>query len=132
MIAFDAVHEGLSHEDGLATDEAEFRGLAARLELAVGAPVLLLHNLAVEHGLINGSQGKIVEIFFSPATTPTTTTSCADNLITYSSTSRSTQAPAFLPRPTGARGFLCFLWSQLLKVKTTCTAYSSRFASLGR
>ena len=65
VIAFDAVHEGISHDEGLAAEETDFRGLSARLELAVGAPVLLLHNLAVEHGLINGSQGKVVEIVFT-------------------------------------------------------------------
>ena len=70
VIAFDAVHEGCSHEEGLAADETDFRGLSARLELAVGAPVLLLHNLAVEHGLINGSQGKVVEIVFNPGHHP--------------------------------------------------------------
>ena len=70
VIAFDAVHYNVSHADGLATDESEFRGLAPRLELAVGAPVLLLHNLAVEHGLINGSQGKVVDIVFAPGHHP--------------------------------------------------------------
>ena len=44
--------------------DEKFMGLPKRLELAVGAPVLLLHNLAVEHGLVNGSQGIVRDIIY--------------------------------------------------------------------
>ena len=47
-----------------------FSALPRNLELAVGALVLLLHNLAVEHRLMNGSQGKVVDIVFSPGDHP--------------------------------------------------------------
>lgn len=62
VIAFDAQHEGVSHDEGMNTEDEAFSGLSKRLELAIGAPVLLTHNLAVEHGLVNGSQGQVVDI----------------------------------------------------------------------
>ena len=70
VVAWDAVHEGTSHEKGMAMSDELFNALARRLELAVGAPVLLLHNLAVEHGLMNGSQGTTIDIVFSPGDHP--------------------------------------------------------------
>ena len=47
-----------------------FSSLPRRLELAIGAQVLLLHNLAVEHGLMNGSQGTVVDIIFAAGDHP--------------------------------------------------------------
>lgn len=70
VVAFDAVHEGTSHEQGMSMNDELFSGLARRLELAVGAPVLLLSNLAVEHGLMNGSQGIVKDIVFAPGDHP--------------------------------------------------------------
>lgn len=70
VLSFPALHEGVSQEVGVKVDERKFRGLAAHLELAVGAPVLLIHNLAVEHGLINGSQGTVLDIVFAPGHSP--------------------------------------------------------------
>ena len=51
--------------------DEKFMGLPKRLELAVGAPVLLLHNLAVEHGLVNGAQGVIRDICYNVDSHPT-------------------------------------------------------------
>ena len=62
VIAFDAVHENCTQRAGLALDDDRFMNLPKRLELCVGAPVLLTHNLAPQHGLMNGSQGTIEEI----------------------------------------------------------------------
>ena len=64
VIAFDAQHEGASHDEGMQVPDEEFSGLSKCLELAVGAPVLLTHNLAVKHGLVNGSQGEVVDIVY--------------------------------------------------------------------
>ena len=64
VIAFDAVHEGTTHKAAMDIDDDKFAALAKRLELAVGAPVLLMHNAAVEHGLMNGSQGSVVDIVY--------------------------------------------------------------------
>ena len=64
VIAFDALHEGTSHDEGMKVADEKFSALSKCLELAIGAPVLLTHNLAVEHGLVNGSQGEIVDIVY--------------------------------------------------------------------
>ena len=70
VIAFEALHEGVSHDVGLATSDDLFGGLLRKLELAVGAPVILTHNLAVEYGLINGSQGAVIAIIYLPGNHP--------------------------------------------------------------
>ena len=70
VIAFDAVHEGTPQENGMTMKDELFNALPRRLELAVGAPVLLLHNLAVEHGLMNGSQGTVMDIVFAAGDHP--------------------------------------------------------------
>ena len=64
VIAFDAQHEGITHADGLNLDDAKFMGLPQHFECALGAAVLLILNLAVQSGLINGSQGTIAAIGF--------------------------------------------------------------------
>ena len=70
VVGFDALHENCSQQEGLEKEDNSFMGLPKRLELCVGAPVLLLHNLAVEHGLMNGSQGKVVEIQYAEGAHP--------------------------------------------------------------
>ena len=65
VIAFDAVHEGTAQETGMPMSDEFFKATPRRLQVVVGAPVLLLHNLAVEHGLMNGSQGTVENIVFS-------------------------------------------------------------------
>ena len=47
-----------------------FRGLSKDLEVAEGARIILTHNLAVEQGLMNGTQGVIKEIVFRPGDHP--------------------------------------------------------------
>ena len=69
-IAFDAVHEGTAQENGMTMRVELFNALPRRLELAVGAPVLLLHNLAVEHGFMNGSLGTVVDIVYAAGDHP--------------------------------------------------------------
>ena len=46
-------------------DESRFNGLAPHLELCEGARVILIHNLAVEFGLMNGTQGIVQQIVFA-------------------------------------------------------------------
>ena len=46
------------------------RGLDPRMEVCLQAPVILIHNLAVKHGLMNGSFGKVKHIQFSPGDRP--------------------------------------------------------------
>ena len=65
MIAFDAQHENVPQDEGMQADDAKFIGLTRRLELAIGAIILLILNLAVDSGLMNGSQGTIIEIIFA-------------------------------------------------------------------
>ena len=71
VVAFDATHAGIAQAQGVALDDALFCSLPKRLELAVGAPVLLMHNIAVEHGLMNGSQGTVVDFVYLPGCHPT-------------------------------------------------------------
>ena len=65
VIAFDAYHENVPQEKGMETDDDKFMGLSKRLEVAIGAIILLILNLAVDSGLMNGSQGTIVAIIFA-------------------------------------------------------------------
>ena len=67
---FDAKHTGVPHAEGMSMDENMFRGLTNTLELAEGARAILTHNLAVEQGLMNGTQGEIKEIVFRPGDHP--------------------------------------------------------------
>ena len=62
VVAIDAVHEGIPQAEGAKLDDAVFNGLAKRLELAEEARVLVIHNLKVEHGLMNGTQGVVKAI----------------------------------------------------------------------
>ncbi|HIB22772.1 MAG TPA: hypothetical protein EYO32_14995, partial [Rhodospirillales bacterium] len=70
VISFDAVHEGTTQEDGLEIDERHFNDLPANLEVCYDARVILIANLAVEHGLMNGTQGKIKGIVYGPGCHP--------------------------------------------------------------
>lgn len=65
VIAFDAQHENVSQHEGMQADDAKFMGLSKRLEFAIGAIILLILNLAVDSGLMNGSQGTIVDIIYA-------------------------------------------------------------------
>ena len=67
---FEAIHEGVPQAQGMAMAEDTFRGLCKELEVAEGARVILTHNLAVEQGLMNGTQGVIKEIVFGPGDHP--------------------------------------------------------------
>ena len=64
VIRVDAAHEGVDQEEGLKIDESRFNGLAPHLEVCEGARVILIHNLAVEFGLMNGTQGIVQQIVF--------------------------------------------------------------------
>ena len=70
VIAFDAIHEGTPQDIGMSMSKKLFNALPPRLELAVGALVILLHNLAVELGLMNGSQGIVVDIVYAQGDHP--------------------------------------------------------------
>ena len=70
VAAFDAYHEGVPQQEGLKLDDERFAGLAKRLECAEGARVILTHNLHVESGLMNGTQGVIKAIIFAPGSKP--------------------------------------------------------------
>ena len=45
-------------------EEEKFHGLPLECELAEGARAILIQNLAVEHGLMNGTQGVVQQIVF--------------------------------------------------------------------
>ena len=51
---------GVSQDAVQKLEDSDFRGLPMTLELAVGARVILFHNLCVLHGLMNGTAGKII------------------------------------------------------------------------
>jgi hypothetical protein len=70
VIRFAARHEGMSDREAAELTPDEFNGLMPELELCEGARVLLTHNLAVEHGLMNGTQGVVQQIVFAPGGGP--------------------------------------------------------------
>ena len=64
IVRISATHEGVDDEEGLAMDDVCFQQLSTHLELAEGARIILTHNLAVEHRLMNGTQGTVHEIVY--------------------------------------------------------------------
>ena len=70
ILAFDAVHEGISHEAGVKMEEAHFNGLAARLELSDEARVILIQNLNPDVGLMNGTQATVKHAIYLTGTHP--------------------------------------------------------------
>jgi hypothetical protein len=65
VIRIQAEHTGVCEEEGAKLNEERFNGLANTLELCEEARVILIHNLAVEHGLMNGTQGTVKQIVFA-------------------------------------------------------------------
>ena len=65
VIRIQAEHTGVCEEEGAKLNEERFNGLANTLELCEEARVILIHNLAVEHGLMNGTQGIVKQIVFA-------------------------------------------------------------------
>ena len=57
VLRWEATYDGASQEEGQKLDSQYFNGLEHEVECAVGARILLIHNLAVAHGLMNGTQG---------------------------------------------------------------------------
>jgi hypothetical protein len=70
VIAFDALHEGISQEQGLAMDESHFNGLAARVEFCDEARGILTQNINPEVGLMNGTQFHFKRTIYTPGTHP--------------------------------------------------------------
>ena len=70
VIAVDAQHSGISQEQGLELDAERFNQLQSTIEVADEARVLLVHNLHVAYGLMNGTQGTVKRIVFKPGGGP--------------------------------------------------------------
>ena len=70
VVAIEAVHAGISHAQGMKLDETAFNGLVARVEVSEEARMLIIHNIDVENGLMNGTQGTLKAIVFAPGTHP--------------------------------------------------------------
>ena len=58
-------------KEGQQLDSQYFNGLEHEVECAVGARILLIHNLAVAHGLMNGTQGIVQHVLFPTSQGPT-------------------------------------------------------------
>ena len=67
---FDALHTGVSQEEGMKLKPELFQNLDPTLELAVGSLVLITANLAVEHGIMNGTRGILREILYTHSDGP--------------------------------------------------------------
>ncbi len=61
---FEALHEGISHKEGMALEDQLFNNLAATMEITKGAPVILIHNINVSFGLINGTRGTVAAVLY--------------------------------------------------------------------
>ena len=70
VIAFDAVHEGISHEQGMAMEESHFNGLQAHLELCDEARGILTQNINPGVGLMNGTQVTVKHTIYAPGNHP--------------------------------------------------------------
>ena len=70
---FEAHHEGIEHDAGLKLDDGDFRNLPNILELAEEAPVIVVLNLAIEHGIMNGTRGTVKEILYTKPDGPLST-----------------------------------------------------------
>ena len=70
VIRIDATHTGTTQEEGVKMGEERFNGLAAQVELTEEVRAILIHNLAVEYGLMNGTQDIVKHIFFRDRTSP--------------------------------------------------------------
>ena len=55
VVRFEALRDGIADEDGEKLDNQRFAQASSVLESAEGARMLLTKNLAVRHGLINGT-----------------------------------------------------------------------------
>ena len=64
ICSFQALHEGISQEKGLELDSLHFNNMPSEMEVCVGARILLIANLAIEHELMNRTQGTIEEIVY--------------------------------------------------------------------
>ena len=64
LIRIQAQHTGISEDEGRKLGDEHFNGLAFEFEVAEEALVILISNLAIEHGLMNGTQGAVVRIIF--------------------------------------------------------------------
>ena len=54
---FEAHHNGIEQDGGLKLDEANFMNVPSILEVAEEAPMLVILNLAIEEGIMNGTRG---------------------------------------------------------------------------
>ena len=64
VMTIEAQHEGIAQTEGLKIDSERFNELGAVLEVAEEARVILIHNLHVAHGLMNGTQGTIKRVVY--------------------------------------------------------------------
>ena len=70
ILRFDAVHLGTDQKDGLNLHDERFYQLPKTLELCRGAKIVVTMNLAVEHGIMNGTQGHIVDFIYHAGHNP--------------------------------------------------------------
>merc|ERR1712115_438797 len=61
---------GVSQEEGMKLKPELFQNLDPTLELAVGSLVVITANLAVEHGIMNGTRGILREILYTHSDGP--------------------------------------------------------------
>ena len=61
---FEASHQGAEQDVAMKVDDADFVNLASVLELAVEAPVIVILNLIIEHGIMNGTRGIVKDILY--------------------------------------------------------------------
>ena len=65
-----AQHEGIDQRQGLAVDSEHFNQLEGVIEVAEEARVILIHNLHVAYGMMNGTQGTIKRVVYKPDGNP--------------------------------------------------------------
>jgi len=67
---FNASYNGVGLTEGSSYDDELFNGLPHMLELCEGAPVIYLHNLWVQAGLMNGTRGIVRAIVYRDGNRP--------------------------------------------------------------
>ena len=126
IVRFEAQHDGVRQEEGMAMDDQLFSGLSKNLEVSEHARVIITANLSVEHGLMNGTQGVVKQIIYPAGSAGPNATDPAQRM----PTTIVVDCPkyggfVFTTSPSDAPGYLSNHVLAEAKATKTCNEHSS-------